>query len=560
MVTLAIELIGGLGLFIAGMNMMSHGIEKVAGNRLRDILKSFTKNKFLGLVVGLFFTAVIQSSSAATVMVVSFVNTGLMTLSEASGIILGANIGTTVTALLVAFKLSAIAPIFIFAGAVMMNYIKVPKAKKLGEVVLGFGVLFVGISTMSAAMASLREIPAVINLFTHFTNPILGVLLGTVITSVVQSSSVTVSILVVMASQRLIGLDICLFVILGCNIGACTSAVLASMDGSKNAKRAALIHLLFNVFGTILMFILLIFFEPYIESIIRFVSGSGTDTGTLGRNIAVAHILFKTFQVIVFYPFMDLIIKCTYIIVPGEDMEKKGVAFATKYILSKNLPNPAVAVYLAMQEMERMAKMAVDNLNLSVEAFINNDEAMAVKVQETERYIDYLDEQITDYLVKINQNALPLSDADMISAYFHVVSDIERIGDHAVTIVEIMPQVYTNGNTMSDSSKEELKTMTKLVDKILAESLDMFLTGNMTNMQDIIELEDLIDQMERDLQIAHVSRLKEGKCTAQMGVFFSDIVSSLERVSDHAVNIAFSLEEAKKGRIAEIHTSYAQNN
>ena len=222
-----VSLVGGLGLFIAGMNMMSRGIEKVAGTKLRAILAAFTKTKFLGLVVGLFFTAVIQSSSAATVMVVSFVNSGLMQLGEACGIILGANIGTTVTALLVAFKLSAIAPVFVFAGAVMMNYIKQPFARKLGEVVLGFGILFVGISTMSSAMGELREQPAVINALQAFTNPFLGLLMGLVITSVVQSSSVTVSILVVMGASGLVTLDACMYVILGCNIGACTSAMLS---------------------------------------------------------------------------------------------------------------------------------------------------------------------------------------------------------------------------------------------------------------------------------------------------------------------------------------------
>ena len=538
-----VSLIGGLGLFIAGMNMMSRGIEKVAGNKLRGILKAFTKTKFLGLVVGLFFTAVIQSSSAATVMVVSFVNSGLMKLSEACGIILGANIGTTVTALLVAFKLSAVAPIFVFAGAVMMNFIKKPFIKKLGEVILGFGILFVGISTMSSAMGELRERPEVINMLQAFSNPFLGVLLGLVITSVVQSSSVTVSILVVMGASGLVTLEACMYVILGCNIGACTSAVLAGLSGSKNAKRAALIHLLFNVFGTILMFVLLQLFSGPIAGLIRMISGSGE--GTLGANIAMAHFTFKVFQVIVFYPFMNLIIKLTYVLVPGEDAEDAAQTFTVQYIDAKHLPNPAVAIYLAVQEMNRMANMAFENLNLSMKCLLNNDQESIAKVEETEKHIDYLEGEISNYLVKINQNTLPLADASMISAYFHVVSDIERIGDHAVSIVEIIPELYKNEIKFSKKSTAELEDMMTYVNRILDESLDMFVTGNMSNMEDIVLLEDKLDELERELTSKHIHRLKEGKCSPQAGVYFSDVVSGLERVGDHAINIAFSLIEAK---------------
>ena len=539
-----IQLMGGLGLFVFGMNLMSRGIEKVAGNKLRGILEAFTKTKFLGLVVGLFFTALIQSSSAATVMVVSFVNSGLMKLGEACGVILGANIGTTVTAMLVAFRLSTLAPIIVFIGSLMVCFIKKPIVRKSGEIVLGFGVLFMGISMMSTAMGELRDIPAVINLLSHFTNPFLGVLLGLIITSVVQSSSVTVSILVVMASQGLIDLRISMFVILGCNIGACTSAVLASIGSTKNAKRAALIHLLFNIFGTILMFVLLLLFAEQIEGIISFFSGHGTDAANLGRNIAWAHFLFKVFQVAVFYPFMNLIVKCTYLLVPGED-EKTGEQYTLQYI-GHSLPNPAVAIYLAVQEIERMAHMAFGNLNLAVEALVNHDDESSRKVFETERYIDFLDEEISNYLVKINQNTLPIADANMIAAYFHVVSDIERIGDHAKNIVELIPQLYENGIQLSESSTNELQEMMKLINSMFDESLEMFLTGSTIHMKEISDLENMVDQMERDLQTSHIRRLNEGKCSAQAGIYFSDIVSGLERVADHAINIAFSLIEAKK--------------
>ena len=549
MISILVSLIGGLGLFIAGMYMMSHGIEKVAGNKLRKILETFTRTRLTGVLVGMFFTAVIQSSSTATVMVVTFVNSGLMALSNACGIILGANIGTTITAMLVAFRLSAIAPIFVFCGAVMMNFIPNPTVKKSGEIVMGFGLLFVGISTMSSSMAALREIPAVITFLSSFTNPVLGVLMGFVITSIVQSSSVTVSILVVMGSMGLVDLRICMFIILGCNIGACSSAVLTAIQGNNNAKRAALIHLLFNIFGTILMFVLLLLFAPQIETIIRTISGTGDDPGSLGRNIAFAHFIFKVFQVIVFYPFMDQIIKLTYVLVKDSDEpEDSEDIFKLRYINLNKLPNPAVAIYMAKQEMERMANAAFTNLTTAMDCLLNEDVSGVEKVYETEKYIDWLCEQINTYMTKINQNAIPLRDADLIAGYFHVCSDIERIGDHAEDIADIVKYFNEKDVHLSKDAKEELAGMMSIVKELMKDSLDMFVTGDMTNMEKVRNLENQTDKLERELQDKHIQRLSEGACSAQAGVFFSDIISGIERVGDHATNIAFSLYDAKNRR------------
>ncbi len=258
----------------------------------------------------------------------------------------------------------------------------------------------------------------------------------------------------------------------------------------------------------------------------------------------MAHFLFKVFQVIVFYPFMNLIVRCTYKLVPGEDAAETGGNFKVQFISGK-LPNPAVAILMAVQEMERMANMAIDNLNLAVNCLIDHDVEKSKQVLETERYIDYLDEQVSNYLVKINQNTLPIADANMIAAYFHVVSDIERIGDHAESIVEIIPQLYENGLTLSEDSARELEEMMKLINKILRESVEMFVTGETVHMQEISDIENTIDQMERSLQRTHILRLNEGKCSAQAGIYFSDVVSGLERVADHAINIAFSLIEAR---------------
>ena len=544
MFVILVSLIGGLGLFIYGMNLMSRGIERVAGNKLRDILKKFTRNRFFGLVVGTFFTAVIQSSSAATVMVVSFVNSGLMTLAEASGVIMGANIGTTVTAMLVAFRLGAIAPIFVFLGAIMSNYIKRPTIRKSGDIVLGFGILFLGISSMSEAMSLLKEVPAVANVLKGFTNPFIGLLLGLAITSIVQSSSVTVSILVVMASQGLVDLHICLYVILGCNIGACTSALISGLNGSKNAKRAALIHLLFNIFGSILLFALIALFGEYIERFIVTVSGGNSDAGSLGRNIAMAHFLFKVFMVIVFYPFMNWIIRLTYVLVPGDDEEGNEGQLVTRFI-SNAFPNPAIAVYLAVQEIYRMAHMAKDNLNLAMSCLYSSDAEKVRAVEDTELYIDFLNIKISDYLVKINQNTLPLADAGRISGYFHVVSDIERIGDYADNIREYTIQMSENNVSFSDESIAELKQMMEKVNLMIDEALEMFgEKENDVHMEEIRRLEDEVDAMEQSLQQSHIDRLNQGLCTAEAGIFFSDTVSALERIADHSINIAFAVSES----------------
>ena len=400
---------------------------------------------------------------------------------------------------------------------------------------------------MSNAMEALNSLPAVIEVLAAFTSPLLGLLLGIVMTSIVQSSSVIVSILVVMASQGLIDVNEAVFVVVGSNIGACTSAMLASFSGNKNSKRAALIHLLFNIIGMAIIFVLLLLFEEPIVGFIVTLSGGGDSAASLGRIVAYAHLIFKIFQAVVLYPFMDLIIKLTYVFVKGEDTDEKVEGtFRLKYIGDHAIPNPTVAIYLAVEEMERMARKAFGNLNLAVTCLLDNNTEDVVMVHDSEEYIDYLDENISDYLVKINQNNLPIRDANRIAAYFHVVNDIERIGDHADNIARIVTELAEEDLSLSDDSKGELKDMMKLVNTILEKSLYMFVTGDTAEMQTIIDIEDDIDVMERDLQSKHIKRLNEGKCSAQVGIYFSDIVSALERISDHAINIAFALVESKE--------------
>ena len=527
---------GGLGLFLFGMELMSDSIEKVAGARLRRILEIFTTNRFMGMIVGIIFTGIIQSSSACTVMVVSFVNSGLMNLYQAAGVILGANIGTTITSQLVSFNLSKIAPLILLVGVVVMMFTKKEKVRKVAEVVVGFGILFVGLSTMSQAMANMKNEPQVVNLLMSLKNPFLATLMGFALTAIIQSSSVTVSIVLLLANQDLLPLPITLYIILGCNIGACATAMLASMTGKKDAKRAALIHLLFNIIGTVIIYIALFVAGDQIVELIKSISADN------GRFVANAHTLIKIAQVIMLFPFTGWLVKMTYLIVPGED-QKVGYreSYQLKYIGDKVVFNPATAVVEVVKELERMASLAEENLNRAMNALITLDEEDIEEVYEVEKNINFLNHAITDYLVKINQTTLPIEDLNSLGALFHVVNDIERIGDHAENVADAARQRKEEGVSISKEAQKELGDMLEMVNKIIRYAVEMFAKSDETHMQEIITLEDQVDEKERELQKKHVERLTKGECSPEAGMIFSDIVSGLERVADHATNIALAI-------------------
>ena len=538
---------GGLGLFLFGMELMSDSIEKVAGARLRRILEIFTTNRFMGMIVGIIFTGIIQSSSACTVMVVSFVNSGLMNLYQAAGVILGANIGTTITSQLVSFNLSKIAPLILLVGVVVMMFTKKEKVGKVAEVVVGFGILFVGLSTMSQAMANMKNEPQVVNLLMSLKNPFLATLMGFALTAIIQSSSVTVSIVLLLANQDLLPLPITLYIILGCNIGACATAMLASMTGKKDAKRAALIHLLFNIIGTVIIYIALFVAGDQIVELIKSISADN------GRFVANAHTLIKIAQVIMLFPFTGWLVKMTYLIVPGED-QKVGYreSYQLKYIGDKVVFNPATAVVEVIKELERMASLAEENLNRAMNALITLDEEDIEEVYEVEKNINFLNHAITDYLVKINQTTLPIEDLNSLGALFHVVNDIERIGDHAENVADAARQRKEEGVSISKEAQKELGDMLEMVNKIIRYAVEMFAKSDESHMQEIVTLEDQVDEKERELQKKHVERLTKGECSPEAGMIFSDIVSGLERVADHATNIAFAItteEDAEDGDI-----------
>lgn len=541
--SIVLSMAGGLGLFLYGMRIMSDSIEKVAGARLRGILERLTTNRFMGILVGTFFTAVIQSSSACTVMVVSFVNSGLMTLTQAAGVIFGANIGTTVTALLVSFKLEKAAPVILLTGVLIVMFVKKQKLSRWGEVIIGFGVLFMGLGSMSSAMSGMKDSPMVLHMFESLQSPLLAVILGAVLTAVIQSSSVTVSIMVLLANQGLMSMDIGMFVILGCNIGACTSAVLASLNGKKDAKRAAAIHLIFNVIGTVIVYIIFLFRVHQIVDVLTVLSGNN-----MGRVVALAHIFIKVFQVIIMMPFIKGIVKLTYVVVPGDD-QKVGYrdSYQLKYIGEKVVLNPATAVVEAIKELDRMASLADENLNRAMNALITLDPEEIAEVREVEKNIDFLSHEITHYLVKINQTTLPIEDLKNIGALFHVVNDIERIGDHAENVADAAERRIKTGVGFSKDAQRELGEMMNMVNTILRFSFEMFVKSTEEHEEDIRNLEEAIDEKEKELQQKHIERLSNNECSPEAGALFSDIVSGLERVADHAVNIAFSNSYGEAG-------------
>ena len=516
-------LFGGLGFFLFGMKLMSEGLEKAAGAKMRGILEFFTKNRFIGMVVGIVFTAIIQSSNATTVMVVSFVNSGLMNLMQASGVILGANIGTTVTGQLIAFNLSDVAPLIVIIGVVMTMFCKKQNVKKIGEVILGFGILFMGLRIMGESMEAVKESEAILNFLSSLKNPFAAILVGIVITSVLQSSSATVGIILLMVSQGLLDFKICPFMILGCNIGSCVSALAASLSGKKDAKRAALIHFFFNVIGSAIMFIILIAALNPITDALLYISG-----GSLSRAVANVHTLMKVFEVAMLFPFMGWIVKLTYKAVPGTDDEGKD-EYELLYI-QKSLMSPSTAVMDAIHEIEHMGKVAIANLELGMDALCEKDEEKIQKVYKID---------------------LPLADAEKLGGLFHVVNDIERIGDHAENLADSAATRIRENVELGDKAKRQLRDMMKDVISLFEYSLDMFTNSNQRHMKEILALEDLIDEQERSLQKVHVKRLAKNKCTPMSGMIFSDTVSGLERVADHATNIAFAITEPFDSREEE---------
>lgn len=549
MYLLVTELLSGLALFLFGMKYMSDSLQQAAGGKLRGILDRCTKNKYIAVVCGALFTAFIQSSGATTVMEVGFVNAGIMTLEQSVGITFGANIGTTITSQLVSLKLTEVAPFIIFIGAAILSFCKKPLLKKIAAVIFGFGALFLGINYMTSALHGIKEIPELMNLFSYLSNPFIAVVVGLVFTGIVQSSSVTVSVLVLLAGSNIIvnpitgGTDYlaCLYFILGANIGSCMPAVMAAMNTNRNAKRTALIHVMFNVVGLVVIGALLILAaEPIID-------GIGAISSSDKRFVANADTIFKTFQCIILLPCSKLLVNLSKKLIHAKAGEEEdNTEMVLKHIDVTGVSNSATAVVEVVQEIERMADMVKVNLKQASDALIHKNYESSENVYAREKYIDFLSHRITEYMVNANRYGLPLEDRKRLGGLFHVVIDVERIGDHAVNI---MDDAMKEKNQKIEFSKECISEMSEMFDKVIEifeRSVKIFVSEDRSEFEAINQLEDKIDRMKIECQEGHVARMSEGKCSIESGLIFTDLVIGYERIADHAVNIAYSILPEKK--------------
>ena len=527
-----VKLLGGLGLFIYGMKLMGDGLENAAGEGLKKILEKVTKNPIIGVIVGAVVTMVIQSSSATTVMVVGFVNAGLMNLAQAAGIIMGANIGTTVTAQLVAFKLDNIAPIFVFVGAMMVMFVKGKKRREIGNIILGFGILFVGMGTMSGAMKPLTSSPMFQEILTTVgSHWYLGVIAGALITAVLQSSSATTGILVALATAGALNINQALPIIMGCNIGTCITAMLATVGTNKTAHRAAMLHLIFNVVGTI------IFLPIIVPGFLgNFVSYFTTD---VNRQIANAHTIFNVVNTLIMVPLIPILCKIVERIIPGEDDEKVG----PKYIDDRLLETPVIAAGQVVKETIRMSNKAKLSLELAMDAFMKNDENLAEKVYENEEIINNLEECITNYLVKLSKCELSDKEKNIVASTFHIVNDIERIGDHAENLADLTLQKINKSLEYSKDAIEELESIYSSTLEALDIAIESYENRNVNKAKSIVDVEAKIDKKQKSFRERHIRRLYDGRCNAYTGAIFLDILSNLERIGDHSTNIAESVIE-----------------
>lgn len=530
-----LSMAGGLGLFLFGIRTMGDGLENAAGAKLKRMLEVLTGNRFLAVLVGFVVTAIIQSSTATTVMVVGFVNAGMMTLAQAVGVIMGANIGTTVTSLLIALNFSSVAAASVLVGVILMLASKKTLVKNLGSIFTGFGLLFLGIDLMSDSMAPLRESAGFMNFIVAVSDsplrPLFGILLGIVMTAVLQSSSASVGVLQTLAMQGLVPLKFSVFVLFGQNIGTCLTALFSTVGAKKNSKRAAVIHLLFNLLGTG-MFILIALLTPYIEWIEKISSDPMAQ-------IAISHIVFNVVSTVVLFPFAKLLVKLSCLIVPGKDDSESEMH--CRFIDDRLLNTPPFAVMQVGKEVARMAKLARDNFETSAYALINRSDKDLDKVMEKEEVINYLNHHITSYLVKLNALDITDSDSDYIARVFHAINDIERVGDHATNLAEAAERNIGDGLTFSDAARDELNQLCGSVINLLDRSIEAFNNQSLGDgeAKELSDLEEHIDDLTLTCQDAHIFRLNRNECNTEVGMLYLNTITDFERVGDHAINIAF---------------------
>lgn len=539
---IAINLMGGLGLFLYGMNLMADGLQKSAGEKLKKIVELLTSNVLMGVIVGALVTAIIQSSSATTVMVVGFVNAGIMTLPQAIGVIMGANIGTTITAQLVSLDLVGLAPMALGVGIILYLFSSKPKVKTIAEIFIGFGILFTGMDFMKEAVAPLKEFSGFTNALVSFGhNPILGILLGFGITAIVQSSSASMGMLLALASEGILPLSSALPILYGENIGTCVTSLISSIGASKNAKRAATMHLTFNVIGTLVFMLLL---SKPITMVVTHL-----DPNDVSRQIANAHTLFNITNVILLLPFSKLIVKLTMKLVPEKEdeiEERKTVKFLDERILE----TPSIALSNTIKETLRMGEKAKKALICSMEGVLEMSDAKIKKAFKEEIKINELQKAILSFLLKLSKTTLNDDSREGVDYLFNTVNDIERIGDHAENIAELSEIILTKELKLSDECKGEL---TEIYNKVLSTytyALESLESNNVDLALRVVKMEEQVDIMEKVCRQNHMKRLDENVCTIDNGVVYLDIVSNLERISDHSVNIAQQVIKANSNKVA----------
>lgn len=523
------QLLGGLGLFLYGMQLMSDGLEAMAGDKLRDGLARLTSNRFAAVAVGAGVTAVIQSSSATSVMVVGFVNAGLMTLAAAINVCMGANIGTTVTAQIVAVNITQYAPLILFAGVLMLFFFKKRSIKRAGQIIGGLGLVFFGMSTMSSAMVPLRDDPNFVNMLASFRNPWIGILAGALVTAVLQSSSAMMGIVQAFAMQNVLGLDTAVYLILGLNIGACVTPILAATGGTKTAIRTAIGILFFNIIGAFVFLAFAVWTDlvPWVES--------WTPDEPV-RQLANFHTLFNAATTGIFLIFPKVLPNLAMQLVPGEEQPTGDQKLE---YLAKPLPNSStVVVGLAEKETERMMEMAVQNYEDAVKAFVNKDEALIENVVRTEDTVNYLYREISSELTRQAGGKLSPRDTQTVTELLHAVMNIERISDIAKNMSELAERRVNRDIKLGKKALSDIDTMSRRVNETLEEVLHVFENRNLAAADAALTLEGEVDDLEKRAKKAHIKRLKKGECSAQASMTYIDFITMLERVADHGANIA----------------------
>ena len=533
-------LLSGLGLLLYGIKILGEGLELAAGAKLKVLLEKMTSNRFAAVLVGFVITTLIQSSSTTTVMVVGFVNTGIMNLTQAIGVIMGANIGTTTTSILVSLDIGKYAPIAIGIGVFLSMLTKKTTKKHIGLAITGFGMLFLGMTLMKDAMEPLANSPVFSEWLMNANNPFVAILIGTVITAVIQSSAASIGILQALASQGLIPLHFAAYVIYGQNIGTCITALISSIGTTKNSKRTAVMHVLFNVFGTVIFIILtkLLPFTDWIESL----------TDNTMMQLSLVHIIFNVVSTLIMFPFADkVLVKLACLIVPDKKDSSED-DFKLKFVDNLMINTPPFAVAQVSKEVHRMAGLARQNFSIAAEDLLNKSCDHFDEVQHTEEVINFLNHNITPILVKINSLDLSYSDAKYIGRVFHVINDIERIGDHAQNLEEAAKSRVNEGIEISAEGERELREMYETTLKLIDGSIEAFTAQILDNekAEQLSEYETSVDDMQTEFEQSHIERLNAHKCNTRAGMLFINTITDFERVADHATNIAWSVSKKPK--------------